>query len=208
MNSFASLIEFQHDALNHETRQQWVQLLHMGNHQGRDGRLHPVSSFANILESFKREGIDLVVDYEQETVQENPVAAPAAGWIKQLEDRGEGLYGLIEWTERAFAMVRDKEYRYISPVYIVKPATFNLREELQKAREAALKGEEAISRNNVQLIQNAYEQQNFEQAFERVFEEGAGAGILLPFTKAYHYSACRVMNSTDLLEQHIKLAPA
>ena len=39
---------------------------------------------------------------------------PAAGWILDLEVRGDGLWGLVEFTPRAVASIRDGEYRYCS----------------------------------------------------------------------------------------------
>jgi phage I-like protein len=40
---------------------------------------------------------------------------PAAGWIKDLQVRDDGIWGQVEWTGRAAAMLAAKEYRFISP---------------------------------------------------------------------------------------------
>lgn len=64
---------------------------------------------------------DFVIDYEHQTLNtaSNGQPAPAAGWFKHLEWReGDGLYVTdARWTERASAMIKAKEYRFISPVF-------------------------------------------------------------------------------------------
>ena len=69
------------------------------------------------LKYFKMLGRDMVIDYEHQTLEN--VQAPAAGWIKELEWRGtEGLWAKTEWTDKASEYIRNKEYRYFSPVFI------------------------------------------------------------------------------------------
>lgn len=68
------------------------------------------------------EGIknDLAFDYEHQSLNalENGRPAPASGWLKRLEWRsGLGLFGFVEWTEKARAMIKAREYRYVSPVF-------------------------------------------------------------------------------------------
>ncbi len=41
--------------------------------------------------------------------------APAAGWIKRLEARPDGIWAAVAWTEAAQARIRAGEYRYITP---------------------------------------------------------------------------------------------
>ena len=55
---------------------------------------------------------DLVIDFEHQTqhAKENGRPAPAAGWIRGLQAR-------VEWTARAAAMLKAREYRYLSPVF-------------------------------------------------------------------------------------------
>lgn len=72
-----------------------------------------------ILANFAEQTNDLVIDYEHQTYSGGE--APAAGWIKSLQDRGEaGIWGIIEWTERALGYLQRKEYRYLSPVVYVR----------------------------------------------------------------------------------------
>jgi phage I-like protein len=62
---------------------------------------------------------DLLLDYDHQADEPAALglAKPAAGWIKQLQIRDDGVYGQVDWTDRAAAMVVAREYRFISPVY-------------------------------------------------------------------------------------------
>jgi len=40
----------------------------------------------------------------------------AVGWVKTLIDKGaEGLYALIDWTEKGLQLLREESFRYLSP---------------------------------------------------------------------------------------------
>jgi|GEM_PF-376732 len=70
---------------------------------------------AALIEEFKKRGNDMVIDYEHQTMQD--VQAPAAGWIKRLVWKGtEGLWVAVEWTAKAAEYLKNREYRYFSPV--------------------------------------------------------------------------------------------
>lgn len=76
-------------------------------------------SIRMIIEAFNLRVNDMVVDYEHQTLKD--MIAPAAGWISELIDRGkEGLWAKVKWTERAADLIRNDEYRYISPVISVR----------------------------------------------------------------------------------------
>ncbi len=75
--------------------------------------------------AFDEQGTDLPLDYEHQTLGgrfSSPTGqAPAAGWIKRLSpEGGVGLIAEIEWTEQAKRMLAAKEYRYVSPVAIIR----------------------------------------------------------------------------------------
>ena len=72
-----------------------------------------------IAEAFEKSSTDLVVDYEHQSLSGSE--APAAGWIKELMDRGEqGIWAKVQWTERAVEYLRGREYRYLSPVVLIR----------------------------------------------------------------------------------------
>jgi phage I-like protein len=130
-----------------------------------------------VVEAFAGHGTDVPVDYEHQSLGGTYASpsgqAPAAGWIKGLhlvgpEDGGiePGLYADVEWTESAQAKLSAREYRYISPVVIVrkrdrrvvalhsaaltnKPAIVGMRPIVNKAgneeMEEGMKEEEVIS---------------------------------------------------------------
>ncbi len=63
-------------------------------------------------------GVDLVVDYEHQTLK--GVQAPAAGWVKELKLEDGQIKALVEWTTQAKEYLKNREYRYISPVINVR----------------------------------------------------------------------------------------
>lgn len=75
-------------------------------------------SFNNMNRFFKERNIDMVVDYEHQTLKD--VQAPAAGWIKELTLKNNGIFANVEWTPKAQDYLKNKEYRYLSPVVMVR----------------------------------------------------------------------------------------
>lgn len=77
------------------------------------------------VQAFEEHGTDLPIDYEHQTLggaYASPSGqAPAAGWIKRIfAESGVGLLAEIEWTDQARQRLVDKEYRYLSPVAIIR----------------------------------------------------------------------------------------
>ena len=75
-------------------------------------------SFHMMKEHMKHRAIDIVIDYEHQTLSD--VQAPASGWIKDLTFKADGIYAKVEWTERAKKYLTNGEYRYLSPVILVR----------------------------------------------------------------------------------------
>ena len=75
-------------------------------------------SVRDIIQHFKDRKLDLVIDYEHQTLQD--VEAPAAGWIKGVYRDGDAIVGKVEWTPKGREYVANKEYRYLSPVVLVR----------------------------------------------------------------------------------------
>ncbi len=109
---------------------EWVQLMPMGTSTPRNGT-PPVVILENrahadqvVTASAAYMGPnDMVIDYDHQTVRAPAVAgkAPAAGWIKQLQVRDDGIWGRPEWTAEASAELADRRYRYISPYFAYRP---------------------------------------------------------------------------------------
>lgn len=91
---------------------------------------------ARTIASFAAHGTDVPVDYEHQTLGGSFSApngqAPAAGWIKALiavppaqagragMPEQPGLWAEVVWTEQARAQLRNRQYRYLSPVALVR----------------------------------------------------------------------------------------
>ena len=72
-----------------------------------------------VISDFEAHKNDMVIDYEHQTLSDPPVEAPAAGWVKKLINKGaDGIWGVIEWTGKARQYIENKEYRYVSPVFL------------------------------------------------------------------------------------------
>lgn len=102
---------------------EWVHLLPAGRFEGRDGRGPYVLKDAQaVLSATTQAGLDPVVDYDHQTdlaaVKGVGGTAPAAGWVKELAAREDGIWARIEWTGKGAAAVTAKEYRYLSPVFL------------------------------------------------------------------------------------------
>jgi len=99
------------------------------------------------VRAFEEHGTDLPIDYEHQTLggaYASPSGqAPAAGWIKRIfAEPGVGLLAEIEWTQQARKRLTDKEYRYLSPVAIIRKTD----RKLVAIHSAALTNKPAIAR--------------------------------------------------------------
>ena len=102
----------------------WIRILPLGRVELVDQRSPlevDLESLSAMVSSFKSRGVDVVIDYEHQSLQGE--RAPAAGWVKELEARGDGLYARVEWTPQAQEYLRNREYRYFSPVLRLDPET-------------------------------------------------------------------------------------
>ena len=92
-----------------------IKILPMGNvHSQKGDFLVDDESYRLILKQFQNRNLDLVIDYEHQTL--NNVQAPAGGWIKMLYKSDDAIIAKVEWTERAKEYLKNKEYKYLSPV--------------------------------------------------------------------------------------------
>lgn len=75
-------------------------------------------SFDLIQRRFKGRKLDLVIDYEHQTLDD--VQAPAAGWIKELINGTDAILARVEWTPKGAEYLKNREYRYLSPVILTR----------------------------------------------------------------------------------------
>ncbi|MGQ3072567.1 MAG: phage protease [Ferrovibrionaceae bacterium] len=103
---------------------EWVHVMPVGQFRARDGR-GPFNCDPDKVIAATRAfhgGADAAVDYDHQLVftKDNGAGAPAAGWIKALEARQDGIWAKVDWTARAAEAIANKEYRYLSPVFMQK----------------------------------------------------------------------------------------
>ncbi|MFR1369493.1 hypothetical protein BEI59_17355 [Eisenbergiella tayi] len=95
-----------------------IRILPLGTVESRKGTFEVnEESVRRIIDGFRERRLDLVIDYEHQTLEN--VQAPAAGWIKDIYKAENALVAKVEWTERAKQYLANKEYRYLSPVVMV-----------------------------------------------------------------------------------------
>ncbi|MBN4058747.1 hypothetical protein JYT18_00795, partial [Desulfocapsa sp. AH-315-J15] len=76
-------------------------------------------SWELVITRLDRRGVDIVFDYEHQTLED--VKAPAAGWCREWRyTDGIGIEARIDWTEEASGYLTKGEYRYFSPVFNVR----------------------------------------------------------------------------------------
>jgi len=100
---------------------EWIQVFRAGTVEIEDGEpaVMDAAGAKAIIDYFERLKHDMVVDYEHQTLTGEQ--SPAAGWIRALEWRGiDGLWAKVDWTDKAAAYIASGEYRYHSPVFVVR----------------------------------------------------------------------------------------
>jgi len=110
-----------------------IQLTPAGEFTPSDGREMSVPAWridqaiaTRVIERFNARTNPAVVDYEHQTLHKetNGQPAPAAAWMRALQWReGSGLWATVELTGRAAEMIRNGEYKFVSPVFGYHPDT-------------------------------------------------------------------------------------
>jgi hypothetical protein len=76
---------------------------------------------AAVMAEYQKQGVDLMIDLEHESIDETPVRADskdARGWFK-LEVRNGELWAVdVRWTPDGERRLRERTQRYISPVFL------------------------------------------------------------------------------------------
>ena len=96
-----------------------IKILPLGRVHSQKGDFNvDEESFELIRKQFKDRKLDLVIDYEHQTLSD--VQAPAGGWIKELYKGEDAIIAKGEWPAKAPEKQKNKEYRYLSPVVLVR----------------------------------------------------------------------------------------
>jgi hypothetical protein len=95
-----------------DKKSSWIQIFRKGEWKHpRYGKLKFTDEvFQGFIKNFndRVRGVDIALDADHES------SGGALGWFRQLEQRGDGLWGLVEWTSRGLQLVADGIYRYTS----------------------------------------------------------------------------------------------
>lgn len=98
---------------------EWIHLLPAGEIMTGDGRgpYRVADAQAVIAASLQAMAGAGVIDENHATDLAAPrgEAAPARGWIKELQAREDGIWGRVEWTAAGARLVKGRAYRGISP---------------------------------------------------------------------------------------------
>lgn len=114
-------IPFEESGYSAQTSQKLVRLLPLGLiHSTKGNFLVDDESFRSIRCKFTDRQLQIPIDYEHQTLKD--MQAPAAGWIKDIVLKSDGIYGAVDWTERAAEYLKNREYKYISPVVTLRSA--------------------------------------------------------------------------------------
>lgn len=112
-------LPFEENGYSAKTSQKLVRLLPLGLvHSTKGDFLVDDESFRLIRCKFMERQLQIPIDYEHQTLKD--MEAPAAGWIKDIVLKSDGIYGAVDWTERAKEYLENREYRYLSPVILTQ----------------------------------------------------------------------------------------
>ena len=112
-------LPFEESGYSPQTSQKLVKLLPLGLvHSTKGDFLVDNESFRSIRCKFTDRQLQIPIDYEHQTLKD--MQAPAAGWIKDIVLKSDGIYGAVDWTERAAEYLKNREYKYISPVVTLR----------------------------------------------------------------------------------------
>src|SRR5699024_3053703 len=112
-------LPFEESGYSAQTPYKLVKLLPLGLvHSTKGDFLVDNESFQSIRCKFAARQLQIPIDYEHQTLKD--MQAPAAGWIKDIVLKSDGIYGAVDWTERAMEYLKNREYRYLSPVILTQ----------------------------------------------------------------------------------------
>jgi phage I-like protein len=98
----------------------WIHLLPAGQIETADSRgPYTITDPKDLIAISMRAG-RLPIDENHATDLAAPRGepAPARGWIVELQNRADGIWGRVEWTKAGAELVAGRAYRAISPVMI------------------------------------------------------------------------------------------
>jgi phage I-like protein len=99
---------------------EWLHLIPAGTFSGEDGKKYHLLDPAKVIAASMTAGkLKLPLD-ENHSTQRAPASgapSPARAWIVELQSRDDGIWGRPEWNESGTALMTDKSYKGLSPVF-------------------------------------------------------------------------------------------
>jgi len=103
----------------------WYHLVPVGEYPHPDSQLIQVIDEQAIQQIANRFTADasapnyagLLIDQEHFSYDPDKSSA-AYGWVRRVENRATGLWGQVEWTSLGAQALKDKTYKFISPVWL------------------------------------------------------------------------------------------
>jgi phage I-like protein len=149
-----------------------VQLIPYGKHStGKGDFVLDREGAASIISDFNSRQNDMVLDYEHQTLTGSE--APAAGWIRKLINKGsEGIWAVVQWTPRAIEYLRNREYRYISPVFLKSASDGRVMRLINAAltNQPAIDGMVPVVNKQLKDEYPETEEKRKEERMEKLFE--------------------------------------
>ena len=99
---------------------EFVHLLPTGRFSGADGRgPYEIQDVEALLAASLQGGRKLPIDINHaiDLRGKDGDASPAVGWIIGLEQRADGVWGKVEWTEGGKSLIDSRAYGFLSPVF-------------------------------------------------------------------------------------------
>jgi phage I-like protein len=98
---------------------EWVHLVPAGTVRGLDGRgPYTLADPAGVIARSMQAGrLPIDENHSTDHALKAGGAAPARGWIVEMQAREDGIWGRVEWTPAGQALLEAREYRGISPVF-------------------------------------------------------------------------------------------
>lgn len=100
---------------------EWVHLVPAGTFSGVDGRgPYQLGDGNAVIARSLPNGRKLPIDENHAIDLQGAKggSSPARGWIVALDAREDGLWGKVEWTGEGRRLIEDKDYGFLSPVFM------------------------------------------------------------------------------------------
>ena len=96
----------------------WIKIAPRGRIVTRTGKSYAFDPEA-LAARFNADGTALPIDFEHSTVHlaAKGTKADAVAWIEEMEARGDGLYGRVDWLPAGTEALSARTHRYVSPVF-------------------------------------------------------------------------------------------